>query len=196
MRSFSEGGGRNHGWMLVRKGRRRLAAPMYDVGCTTRTTAVSAYGQRVCAAPQGRVGNGVPTSQRTIWIIARQRRGLCEALAKGAGEIMDGCWFERSADFAELCHRLGKSYMGAARRHCFPAQRARTSQSYIVPRTSYIANASRLLGLFPPQRFRLFCVGRYFQQGKTIVVQTLQNLQIGLGADEVVIRAEEAGEVA
>ena len=31
MRSVSEGGGGNHGWLLVRKGRRRLAAPMYDV---------------------------------------------------------------------------------------------------------------------------------------------------------------------
>ena len=24
---------------------------------------------------------------------------------------MDGGWFERSANFAELCHRLGKSYI-------------------------------------------------------------------------------------
>ena len=64
---------------------------------------------------------------------------LPNSRAKGAGyaerqrrwwvKIMQGGWFERSADFAELCHRLGKSY--------------------IVLRTSYIANAPRLpRGLF------------------------------------------------
>ena len=76
---------------VVRKGAEAARTLlMYDVGCTTRTTAVSAYGQREGAAPQGRVGNGVPTSQRTIWIIARQRRGLCEALAEVVGRIMQG----------------------------------------------------------------------------------------------------------
>ena len=61
-----------------------LRFSMYDLDYSARCAgegrvgAVSAYGQRVCAAPQGRVGNGVPTSQRTIWIIARQRRGLCK----------------------------------------------------------------------------------------------------------------------
>ena len=33
------------------------------VRCTTRTTAVSAYGQRGCAAPEGRTGRVVPVSQ-------------------------------------------------------------------------------------------------------------------------------------
>ena len=57
---------------------RRL--PMYDVGCTTRTTAVSAYGQREGAAPQGRVGNGMPTSQRTIEEFARVAREIGQAV--------------------------------------------------------------------------------------------------------------------
>ena len=45
---------------------------MYDFRCTTRTTAVSAYGQRACAAPQGRTGRVVPVSQFAI--IARVAR--------------------------------------------------------------------------------------------------------------------------
>ena len=54
--------------------RRRLTrlCTRYDGRCTTRTTAplrahaqraVSAYGQRGCAAPQGRTGRVVPVSQ-------------------------------------------------------------------------------------------------------------------------------------
>ena len=35
--------------------------------CTTRTTAVSAYGQREGAAPQGRTGRVVPVSQLTMY---------------------------------------------------------------------------------------------------------------------------------
>ena len=34
---------------------------------------------------------------------------------------MQGGWFERSANFAELCHRLGKSYIVHSKRSAFAA---------------------------------------------------------------------------
>ena len=56
---------------------------MYDVRCTTRTTAVSAYGQRGCAAPQGRTGRVVPVSQLRC---SRALRGDAKLVRRDGGQ--------------------------------------------------------------------------------------------------------------
>ena len=48
---------------LTTGSRRREAPPMYDAGCTTRTTAVSAYGQREGAARRVKTDDGC----KSVW---------------------------------------------------------------------------------------------------------------------------------
>ena len=43
--------------------RQRMAAPMYDVGCTTRTTAVSQFGQKRSFCPAGVRSRGATPKQ-------------------------------------------------------------------------------------------------------------------------------------
>ena len=47
----------------------------------------------------------------TIWGIRAPKAREMRSGSGGGRENMAGDWFERSADFAELCHRLGKSYV-------------------------------------------------------------------------------------
>ena len=46
------------------------------------------------ALPEGRTADGAAVSQFTIWIIARQRRGLCEANANGMSWSHDRTWLQ------------------------------------------------------------------------------------------------------
>ena len=79
-------------------GRRRQAGPAYVRG-TTRTTApmrahaqraVSAYGQRACAAPQGRTGRVVPVSQLSMYDC--QIRARCAEMRSGGGrDVVKPC---------------------------------------------------------------------------------------------------------
>ena len=46
---------------------------IYDLRFTTRATAVSAYGQRGCAAPQGRTADGAAVSQLSMYDLESSR---------------------------------------------------------------------------------------------------------------------------